>query len=127
MINGYAKNGRFNEGLKLFRAMCGGGEKPDSFCVSAVLPACAGLAAHKNGKEKALMDMYVKSGSIESALKIFDRMISWTVMILGYSLHGQGEAGVKLFKETMKGKGRVVLDRTMFAAALPCCKHCILG
>lgn len=139
MVNGYVRSGGFNEGLKLLRAMCWGGVWPDEFMVSAVLPACARMAAHRNGREvhgkivrlclggdltvvNALMDMYVKSGSVEVASKVFERtvcrdVISWTVMIMGYSLHGQGEAGVKLFEE-MKHRGRVFPDRMTFSVAL---------
>lgn len=139
MVSGHVKSGGFNQGLKLLREMCAGGVWPDAFMVSAVLPACARMAARKNGKdvhgkivrlcldgnlavENALMDMYVKSGCVEAASRVFERMvcrdvISWTVMIMGYSLHGQGEAGVELFKE-MKGKCRVLPDRTTFTAAL---------
>ncbi|KAI3846036.1 hypothetical protein MKW92_001020 [Papaver armeniacum] len=131
ILRGYVKNGGFNEGLKLFRLMNLEGIKPDSLTVSSVLPACSRLSAQKHGREihayslrnhvdsnmvvqNALIDMYMKSGCTESASKIFDRMsekdtISWTVMILGYSLHGQGKVGVDLF-EKMNNMGTVELD-----------------
>ncbi|ONK56096.1 uncharacterized protein A4U43_C10F4090 [Asparagus officinalis] len=142
MIVGFVRSGEFNEGLKLLREMCRKEGRIDGFLVTGVLPACARVSAHKNGKEihakivrlclgmnnkapaveNALMDMYVKSGNIEYGKKIFKRMdfkdaISWTVMIFGCSLHGEGEVGVELFKE-MKRKGEVFVDRTAFAAAL---------
>lgn len=142
IISGYVNNGGFNEGLKLFRVMCMEGVRPDSFTVSAILPACARVAAHKHGKEihgciircqiqmnatvsNALMDMYVKSGSVEAASNIFDRIlekdvISWTVMILGYSLHGQGDHGISLFHQ-MEENSIVLPDRTTFTAALHAC------
>ncbi|XP_008778287.1 pentatricopeptide repeat-containing protein At3g12770-like [Phoenix dactylifera] len=142
IISGYVNNGVFNEGLKLFRAMCIEGVAPVSFTVSAILPACARVAAYKHGKEihgciirrqihmnptvsNALMDMYVKSGSIEAASKIFNRIlekdvISWTVMILGYSLHGRGDRGISLFHQ-MEESSTVLPDRTTFAAALHAC------
>ncbi|KAK9269108.1 hypothetical protein L1049_000877 [Liquidambar formosana] len=141
MVRGYVKKGGFNEGLKLFRQMNMDGIKPDLLSISSILPACARVAAHKHGKEihgyllrnridlnlivqNAVMDMYVKSGSIESASKIFAGMkekdvISWTVMILGYSLHGQGELGVALFREMENSD--IEMDQFTYAAVLHAC------
>lgn len=142
IFRGYVKNGGFNEGLKLFRQMSMEGLKPDSLAISSILPACGRGAAHKQGKEihayllrngidlnvtvqNAVLDMYVKSGFIESAAKIFAGMkdrdaISWTVMILGYSLHGQGELGVDLFRK-MEKNSSVEIDQIAYAAALHAC------
>ncbi|KAI3916885.1 hypothetical protein MKW98_014346 [Papaver atlanticum] len=142
ILRGYVKNGGFNEGLKLFRLMNLEGIKPDSLTVSSVLPACSRLSAQKHGREihayslrnhvdsnivvqNALIDMYMKSGCTESASKIFGRMsekdtISWTIMILGYSLHGQGKVGVDLF-EKMKNMGTVELDDAAYVAVLCAC------
>lgn len=142
VFRGYVKNGGFNEGLKLFRKMTMEGIKPDSLAISSILPACGRGAAHKQGKEihayllrngidmnvtvqNAVLDMYVKSGFIDSAAKIFAGMderdsISWTVMILGYSLHGQGELGVDLFREMGKNP-RVHIDEIAYAAVLHAC------
>lgn len=142
IINGYVKKGGFNEGLKLFRLMSKNGIKADAFAISSVLPACARMAAHKNGKEihghlirngvelnttvlNALMDMYNKSGSIEYASRIFSRMkdkdlVSWTVMIVGYSLHGQGNLGVQLFRE-MFDKSNVEVDEMILSSVLYAC------
>lgn len=142
IIGKYVQNGSFNEGLKLFRSMQSEGTKPDSFAVSSVLPACARISALKHGKEihghivrnaielniavqNALMDMYVKAGCVDSASKIFERMVekdavSWTVMILGYSLHGRGEVGVQLFHE-MEQQSRIQPDQMAYVAALHAC------
>ncbi|KNA14012.1 hypothetical protein SOVF_111330 [Spinacia oleracea] len=141
LIRGYVKNGGFNEGLKLFKKMTSEGIRPDPHAVSSILPACARMTAHKQGKEihgylirngvemnvtveNALIDMYVKSGSIESASKVFSRMvvkdaISWTIMIYGYSLHGQGALGVKLFHE-MK-KYNLEIDEVAYSSVLYAC------
>lgn len=142
MLRGYVKNGGFNEGLKLFRRMVTEGLKPDALSISSILPACGRGAAHKQGKEihayllrngidlnvtvqNAVLDMYVKSGFIESAEKIFAGMedrdaISWTVMILGYSLHCQGELGVELFCE-MEKNSSLDVDEIAYAAVLHAC------
>ncbi|KAJ6388313.1 hypothetical protein OIU77_026815 [Salix suchowensis] len=142
IIFGYVKKGEFNEALKLFRKMNMDGIKPDSLSISSVLPACARTVAHKNGKEihgyslrngidndlvvqNATMDMYAKSGLVDYALKVFERMkkrdvISWTVMILGFSLHGKGEIGVEFFCRMEKDQ-RVEADQLTYAAVLHCC------
>lgn len=142
MIGGYVKRGGFNEGLKLFRQMNMDGIKSDSLSISSILPACARIAAHKNGEEvhgyllrngidfnqkvqNAVMDMYVKSGFIESALKIFAGMrdkdaVTYTVMVLGHSFHGNGEVGVALFRE-MEKNSSIETDQLAYAAVLHAC------
>lgn len=147
IISGYVQSGGFNEGLKLFRAMHSQGPKLDSFVISSVLPACARISAHKNGREihgyairnadeltvevqNALMDMYVKAGFLETAAKIFERMtekdvVSWTVMISGYSLHGYGELGVDLFRKMEQQPG-IEPDQTSYVAALHACNTACL-
>ncbi|KAM0989431.1 hypothetical protein ACFX15_012852 [Malus domestica] len=142
MIHANVKRGCFNEGLKLFRQMVGDGVKPDPLSVSSVLPACARMSAGKHGKEthgfllrhgirmnltvlNALMDMYVKSGFIKSAAKVFARskyrdLVSWTVMITGYSLHGQGKIGVDLFCQ-MEKETSTQIDEITYAAVLHAC------
>ncbi|KAM1352880.1 hypothetical protein ACFX13_033313 [Malus domestica] len=142
MIHANVKRGCFNEGLQLFRQMVGDGVKPDPLSVSSVLPACARMSAGKHGKEthgfllrhgirmnltvlNALMDMYVKSGFIKSAAKVFARskyrdLVSWTVMITGYSLHGQGKIGVDLFCQ-MEKETSTQIDEITYAAVLHAC------
>ncbi|PIA47611.1 hypothetical protein AQUCO_01400324v1 [Aquilegia coerulea] len=142
LVNWYAKIGEFNEALKLFRLMNSEGTKPDSVSVSGILPGCARISSGKNGKEihaytirngldvnlavqNALVDMYMKSGFLESASKLFVRMkerdtISLTVMVLGYSLHGQGEVGVEWFHK-LKKYMHTEIDDKMYDAVLRAC------
>ncbi|GLT93948.1 hypothetical protein SLE2022_117140 [Rubroshorea leprosula] len=142
MIRAYRKTGGFNESLKLLRRMISSGVQPDSLTISSVLPACGRVQAHKQGKEihayllrngiamnvkvqNALMDMYVKSGFIELASNVFAGMreqdiISWTIMILGYSLHGRGELGVDIFCKIKKDSS-IEIDELTYAAVLHAC------
>ncbi|KAJ0102423.1 hypothetical protein Patl1_05629 [Pistacia atlantica] len=142
MIGACVKNGAFNDGLKLLRQMVKDGIKPDALSFSSVLPACARMAAHKLGKEihgyllrngidfnivvqNAIMDMYVKSGFIQYASNIFAGMkerdvISWTVMIFGYTSHGQGEVGLSLFREMEKDLSSEI-DQFTYATVLHAC------
>ncbi|KAG6653748.1 hypothetical protein I3843_05G089300 [Carya illinoinensis] len=143
IINGCVKKGGFNDGLKLFRQMIMDGFKPDPLTLSSILPACARMTAHKHGREihgyllrngidlnlvvqNAVMDMYVKSGFIEYASRIFRGMkckdvVSWTVMILGYSLHGQGQHGVHLFR-MIETNSSTQTDEVTYAAVLHACR-----
>ncbi|XVF86158.1 hypothetical protein PTKIN_Ptkin18bG0017700 [Pterospermum kingtungense] len=142
MIRGNVKKGGYNEALKLLRRMTRAGIKPDSLTISTILPACAKVPAHKQGKElhtyllrngidmnlivqNAFMDMYVKSGLIELASNVFTSMVerdvlSWTIMIMGYSLHGQGGRGIDLFFE-MEKDSSLEIDEFTYAALLHAC------
>ncbi|KAF3430882.1 hypothetical protein FNV43_RR25612 [Rhamnella rubrinervis] len=143
IIHAYVKKGGINEGLKLFRQMIvEDGLKPDQLSISSILPACARLTENKQGREihgyllrngivltvtvtNALIDMYVKSGCINSASKLFTKLrnrdvISWTVMIMGYSLHGLGDVAVDLFQEMEKDSG-ILIDQMTYGAVLHAC------
>lgn len=142
IIHAYVKKGGFNEGHKLFRQMVKDGLKPDQLSISSILPACARVSANKQGKEihgyllrngmelnaavfNAVIDMYAKSGYINSASKMFRQLrykdvVSWTVMIMGYSLHGQGDLGVDLFRE-MEKDSSILIDQVTYGAVLHAC------
>lgn len=143
IIHAYVKKGGINEGLKLFRQMIvEDGLKPDQLSMSSILPACARITANKQGREihgyllrnglemnvkvlNALIDMYVKSGYIDSASKMFRQLtnkdvFSWTVMIMGHSLHGQGNLGVDLFRK-MEKDSSILIDQMTYGAVLHAC------
>lgn len=142
IIHAYVKKGGFNEGLKLFRQMVKDGLKPDQLSISSILPACARVTANKQGREihgyllrngmelnvtvfNAVIDMYAKSGCINSASKMFRQLrwkdvVSWTIMIMGYSLHGQGDLGVDLFRE-MEKDSSILIDQVTYGAVLHAC------
>lgn len=115
---GIVQNGNFDEVLELFKEMQQMGMKSDSDTFASIIPACASLSALEHGKEvhedvircgfqsdvfvaTALVDMYVKSGCIDDAHKVFDKMssrdvVSWNAVIVGYSMHGCGKEALKL-------------------------------
>eukprot|EP01018_Ginkgo_biloba_P002434 Gb_04611 [translate_table: standard] len=121
MIAGYAQNGHGEESLKLFQQMQLAGVKPNLKTFASVLSACADLGNLGPGMElhvdiirrgvqtnvfveSALLDMYAKCGSIESARELFDKMphrnaIAWTAMIAGYSQKGNVEEALNLFRK----------------------------
>ncbi|KAK3014854.1 hypothetical protein RJ639_007955 [Escallonia herrerae] len=78
MVRGYVKKGEFNEGLKLFRQMNAEGIKPDAVAISSILPACARMAAHKNGKE--IHGCLLRNG-IDMNLRVQNALIDIAVMV----------------------------------------------
>jgi pentatricopeptide repeat protein len=74
----------------------------------------------------ALVHMYAKSGSIEDARLVFDRMeerngITWNAMIGGLAQHGLGHEALELFRK-MDADG-VKPDECSFVAVLSACSH----
>ncbi|EFJ11480.1 hypothetical protein SELMODRAFT_541, partial [Selaginella moellendorffii] len=107
-----------------FRRMLLQGEEPDRVTFATILSTCTTAAALVEGKRfhallaerpamemdpvvvSALIHMYSKCGSLESASKVFDRgrsfllqenLLVWTSVISAYAHHGDGERALKLF------------------------------
>eukprot|EP01018_Ginkgo_biloba_P024010 Gb_22311 [translate_table: standard] len=119
MIAAYARHGYSEEALTLFCRMPQTGIQPNQFTFASILPACANLAALEHGKEvhdqiirsgfqsnvfvgSALVDMYVKCGSIKNAQQVFEKMpernaVSWNAMISGYAQNGYVDDALNLF------------------------------
>ncbi|CAM6128519.1 unnamed protein product [Calypogeia fissa] len=121
MIAGYAKSkhGYGHEAYRLFLQMRREGFKPDAITYVSVLNASASAGALEWVKEvhghateaglepdlrvgSALVHMYAKSGSIDDAQLVFDRMetrdvFTWTIMIGGLAKHGFGHEAYRLF------------------------------
>ncbi|KAK9074283.1 hypothetical protein SSX86_006880 [Deinandra increscens subsp. villosa] len=123
MIVGHVRSKNVVCGLKLFREMrMEGGEcnRPSSITIVAVLSGCADIGALDVGGllhgyvnkvaslvtdvsvNNALIDMYSKGGSLEMARKVFNKMpqkdvFSWTSLISGFALHGEGRSAVQIF------------------------------
>ncbi|KAL8124882.1 pentatricopeptide repeat-containing protein At5g39350-like [Apium graveolens] len=74
----------------------------------------------------ALIDLYARSGLIACARMIFDNMfqkdvISWSVMMNGYSLHGDSETALGLLSQ-MRCAGFIPDDIT-YVSILSACSH----
>eukprot|EP01018_Ginkgo_biloba_P012902 Gb_06272 [translate_table: standard] len=143
MVAVYAQNGHACEALKLFSQMQLVGLKPDLFTIASILRACASLATLQQGKEihdyiiknkfesdvfvgSALIDMYVKCGSIEIARLVFDKMptrdvVCWNTMIAGYGMHGHGVDALALFDQMQQAGLKPV--HVTFIALLSACSH----
>ncbi|XP_043701214.1 pentatricopeptide repeat-containing protein At3g29230-like [Telopea speciosissima] len=143
MIDGYARFGNTKEALNLFNHMLHYGTKPDKICTMGAISACAQLGALDQGRwihtyiqknkiildiivQTALLDMYVKCGSLEEARTMFNSMperniISWNVMIAGLGIYGFGIEAVELFAQ-MEMQG-MPMDDLIFLSVLTACSH----
>ncbi|CAM6093169.1 unnamed protein product [Calypogeia fissa] len=119
MIGGLAQYGCGHEAYRLFCQMRREGFEPDAITYLSILNASASAGALEWVKEvhghaskarlesdlrvgNALVHMYAKSGSIDDARVVFDRMekrdvVTWTVMIGGLAQHGCGHEAYRLF------------------------------
>eukprot|EP01018_Ginkgo_biloba_P026036 Gb_14323 [translate_table: standard] len=143
LINGHVQNGLYEEALKLFCQMKIAATEPDNFTYPCVLKACASLLAFQEGKEihghiirrefdsdfvvgNALVAMYAKCQSIETARQVFDKMsernlVSWNAMIEGYTHNGHPHDALELFRQ-MQLAYEKPNSRTM-VNVLPACAH----
>ncbi|MCD7448466.1 Pentatricopeptide repeat-containing protein, mitochondrial [Datura stramonium] len=143
LIAGHARKGEGEIAVKLFSEMKRGGFQPTHFTFSSVCAACASIGALEPGKwvhvhmiksgleliafiGNTLLDMYAKSGSIDDARKVFDRLVkkdvvSWNSMLTAYAQHGLGKETVECFEE-MRRIGPEPNEVT-FLCALTACSH----
>ncbi|XP_074366966.1 pentatricopeptide repeat-containing protein At5g16860 [Apium graveolens] len=146
MIGGYAQHGEANDALQLFGEMLAQNKyvMPNAFTISCALMACARLAALRFGRQihayvirnhfesstffvaNCLIDMYVKSGDVDTARVIFDNMdnknsVSWTSLMTGYGMHGRGEEAIRVF-DRMRRAG-MPIDGVTFVVVLYACSH----
>ncbi|XP_057848029.2 pentatricopeptide repeat-containing protein At3g26782, mitochondrial [Cryptomeria japonica] len=143
IIGGHAQNGIVEKALEIFKQMQLADVMFNSATFASILPACAklgvleqGMSIHQKVIESGLssdivvantlIDMYAKCGSIQKALRLFNKMnnanlVSWTAIIAGYAMHGYGSDAVKLF-ELMKSSGTSP-DHISFICVLYACSH----
>ncbi|XP_076940759.1 pentatricopeptide repeat-containing protein At2g20540-like [Bidens hawaiensis] len=143
MISGYARVGSNTDALQIFHMMQMAGVKPDWISLLSVLPVCTQLGslelgnwihfyAEKNGFLQrtslcnALIEMYAKSGNIDQARQVFDKMperdvISWSTMLTGLANHGKAHEAIQLFHEMQKTK--IKPNEITFVGLLSACAH----
>ncbi|XP_038902940.1 pentatricopeptide repeat-containing protein At3g58590 [Benincasa hispida] len=144
LIEACAKMDNYFKVLELFKCMLVLQIYPDNYTFISLLSVCAKLSNLALGSSvhgviiktglgccdtfvcNLLIDMYGKCGSIECALKIFDKvkgrnLITWTVLISVLGLHGHTYEALKRFAE-MEFLG-LKPDGVALGAVLTACKH----
>lgn len=139
IISGLAKLGFEEEALGKFLSM---NVRPNSATLVSALSACSSLGCLKLGKaihglrlrslsegsvslDNALLDFYVRCGSLRSAENLFDEMpkrdvVSWTTMIGGYAQGGLCEKAVRIF-QNMVHVGEVKPNEATLINVLSAC------
>uniref|UniRef100_A0A7N0UJB7 Pentatricopeptide repeat-containing protein n=1 Tax=Kalanchoe fedtschenkoi TaxID=63787 RepID=A0A7N0UJB7_KALFE len=144
IISGYAQNGSACEALELFGKMRLDFFSPDAVTVVSALSACAsggllrvGSSLHAFSMKEgllsanvyvgtALLNLYAKCGDAKSARLIFDAMkekntITWSAMIGGYGVQGDGSNSLALFDNMLSEE--VEPNEAIFTTLLSACSH----
>ncbi|XP_014512613.1 pentatricopeptide repeat-containing protein At1g09190 [Vigna radiata var. radiata] len=144
MMSCLAQGNKDREVLELFNWMLDQGFEPDDASLVTVLPVCARLGdvdvgewihSYANSKGflrdavnvgNSLVDFYCKCGNLQASWGIFNEManknvVSWNAMISGLAYNGEGEVGVGLFEEMVRGG--VEPNDSTFVGVLTCCAH----
>ncbi|XP_057846957.2 pentatricopeptide repeat-containing protein At4g02750 [Cryptomeria japonica] len=143
MVGGYAQNGHGEEAVRLWRQMQSTSIKMNNVTFVGVLSACASLAVLEQGRQiqglvirsgfvsdvvvgSALLDMYSKCGSVESARQHFEEMpqrdlISWNSMITSYAQNGYGKEALQIFEQMLQVGMKA--NHITFIGVLSGCNH----
>ncbi|KAF8394516.1 hypothetical protein HHK36_020726 [Tetracentron sinense] len=138
---GYVQNGLYFELFDLFFRLVSSGGGFDSVTMVSLLQGCAQIACLFTGKVlhgcvlrrglesnlivlTAIVDLYVKCGSLKLATSVFSRMqernvISWTAMLVGLAQNGHAEDALRLFRQ-MQEEG-VALNSVTLVSLIHAC------
>lgn len=144
IISGYAQNGSLYEVLQLFRRMRLASFSPDAVTFVCAVSVCASVGALELGSSlqalslkhglvsssiyigTALLNFYAKCGDVKSARMMFDEMgekntVTWSAMMGGYGMQGDGSGSIALFKDMLKEN--LELNEVVFTTILTACSH----
>ncbi|KAG8656262.1 hypothetical protein MANES_04G111400v8 [Manihot esculenta] len=149
LIAGYTQNGENEEALGLFCMLKREGVCPTHYTFGNLLNACSNLADLQLGRQahthilkhgfqfqssegsdvfvgNALIDMYMKCGSVEEGCRVFEKMaerdyVSWNAMIVGYAQNGYGMEALELFRNMLACGEKP--DHVTMIGALCACSH----
>ncbi|KAI9201784.1 hypothetical protein LWI28_029231 [Acer negundo] len=143
VISGCVQAGRASDAVELLCQMQIYGIRPDAITIASLLSGCSQLGYMQLGKKlhcyilrnnlemedfvcTALIDMYIKCGSIEQAEKVFKSfkepfLAAWNSMITGYSLNGFEQEALTCYSE-MRKQG-LKPDKITFLGVLAACNH----
>ncbi|KAL1300020.1 hypothetical protein AAHE18_18G150000 [Arachis hypogaea] len=136
--------GEPRKALSVITQMMRVGVMPNEFTLATALNACASLASLKGGKQihglriklgididvcvdNALLDMYAKSGCMDSSWDTFQLMnsrsvISWTTMIMACAQNGQAREALQVFEEMKKTQNIEPNYITFICVLYACCQ-----
>ncbi|PKA65748.1 Pentatricopeptide repeat-containing protein [Apostasia shenzhenica] len=144
MLACFAQSGDTEGSIKLFMEMMYQKVKPNEFTLSSIINVCSSATASVDqGRQfhsisikfkqqdsicvsSALLTMYAKKGSIETAYRIFERqpsrdLVSWNSMISGFAQHGYGKKALEIFRE-LENQG-LEMDGITFIGVIMACTH----
>ncbi|XP_051133457.1 putative pentatricopeptide repeat-containing protein At3g05240 [Andrographis paniculata] len=144
MIHVYIEHGFAQKALELLDQMKVRGLEFDEVTLLGLVMACRdtgqlhrGIIAHSIVEKdaifkksvvlgNALIDMYAKCGSLERARAVFDGMpqrdiVSWTSMIVGYAVNGEGKKSLATFEQMRAEK--LPPNSVTFVGVLLACDH----
>lgn len=143
MVAGCVQNNLHEEALMLFHRIQTMGLEHTQFTLSAVISACASLAALIEGNQvhvvlvktglgsnifvvASLIDMYAKSGSIEEAYSVFSdvedkNVVLWNAMISGFSRHARSMEAMILFEKMQQMTTHP--NEITYVSILSACSH----
>jgi pentatricopeptide repeat protein len=149
LIAAYAQNGEEEEALRLFVRLKRESVWPTHYTYGNVLNACGNVAHLQLGQQahvhvlkegfrfdfgpesdvfvgNSLVDMYLKTGSIDDGVKVFERMaardnVSWNAMIVGHAQNGRAKDALHLFERMLRSKESP--DSVTMIGVLSACGH----
>ncbi|KAA0036221.1 pentatricopeptide repeat-containing protein [Cucumis melo var. makuwa] len=145
LISGLVGAGLSVKALSLCYEMQNAGFELDGVAIACLLTACANLGALDQGRWLhfyvlnngvdvdrvigcALVNMYVKCGDMEEALRVFGKLKGdqkdvciWTAMIDGFAIHGRGVEALEWF-DLMRREG-IRPNSITFTAVLRACSY----
>jgi len=145
MISGYAQTEHPKMALELFHKMVAVGIKPNEVTMVSVFSAIATLGTLQEGKlaheymrsesipfndnlRAALIDMYAKCGSINSALQFFNQIRDevssvspWNAIICGLASHGHASMCLEVFSDMQRF--HIKPNPITFIGVLSACCH----
>ncbi|KAM0985101.1 hypothetical protein ACFX13_012635 [Malus domestica] len=145
MISGYAQSDQPELALELLQRMVATGIQPNEITMVSVLSGIATLGTLKEARwaheyiiensiplndnlSAALIDMYAKCGSINTALEVFyqirdktSTISPWNAIVCGLAMHGHAKLSLEMFSDLQKRN--IKLNSITFIGVLSACCH----
>ncbi|KAF6143402.1 hypothetical protein GIB67_029571 [Kingdonia uniflora] len=144
VISGYSKNGFGEKSILLFKMMQIEGYIPDDITIMSLIEACLSIGCLQIGSvvhsyvltkglesdlrvQTALMEMYINYGCAHNTYQIFNDeipvkdVVTWTLMLSGFSDLGYGNKAMGILNELMGLKGVLEFDYVALVGMLSSC------